>query len=515
MVVVDEARVEVTFPSSLDFTNATRELLGLESSTSLLERWARCTHGVGPSMRVLSFDITPEGLGGSNLGLAVAPDRAIVRYVLLRRGLWARVPHFWHKINPFSCLLWRTRSCLGEAGLLGYDANAIDRELDVIDAHEFDEARLVAVGVSHIKVTLDRLRGSFLSAKIYYRLEGRCGRGITKPSDGINTERLVAPTLFKNFAKAGERLRVLFDDVMARPNATSGRLHPVFAPAVSTMMVVDDDGPHPLELPISLFSILRPFEGKLHPPFVKVTADAGAPLGASDFPNTIDEMINKLVYSSERRSVVLRLERLFESHHAGVGPFGDLLRPFLPIGSGSGETTAHVYISNSDASALDNHTDVTEIVVFQLLGQKEWLYCTADEEGEGNYDNQRLPFLKTTLPSKLSKCTTYTPTEMADGTLKCQRVVTAPGDALFLPRRTVHSARTVSNEVSVHLTIGIAGRSSSFAPNHRRRLEVCANSCDDSCDPSCDEASCDGAGCDGSSCDLYACDDDSCDYDDK
>jgi hypothetical protein len=104
---------------------------------------------------------------------------------------------------------------------------------------------------------------------------------------------------------------------------------------------------------------------------------------------------------------------------------------------------------------------------------------------------------------------------MADGTLKCQRVVTAPGDALFLPRRTVHSARTASNEVSVHLTIGIAGRSSSFAPNHRRRLEVCANSCDDSCDPSCDEASCDGAGCDGSSCDLYACDDDSCDYDDK
>ena len=61
------------------------------------------------------------------------------------------------------------------------------------------------------------------------------------------------------------------------------------------------------------------------------------------------------------------------------GPLADVVRSLLRIGPGRGETTAHVYMSNGDASALENHTDVTEILVVQLLGRKAWLYCTADE----------------------------------------------------------------------------------------------------------------------------------------
>ena len=55
------------------------------------------------------------------------------------------------------------------------------------------------------------------------------------------------------------------------------------------------------------------------------------------------------------------------------------------------------------------------------------------------------------LAAKLPKCSTYSEEEMA--TLDCERVITPPGDVLYLPRRTVHSARAVEG-FSVHLTIG-------------------------------------------------------------
>ena len=53
-----------------------------------------------------------------------------------------------------------------------------------------------------------------------------------------------------------------------------------------------------------------------------------------------------------------------------------MIKPFLPLN----DMTAHVYVSNQGASALKNHTDVTEILVLQLVGRKEWLYCREREE---------------------------------------------------------------------------------------------------------------------------------------
>ena len=70
----------------------------------------------------------------------------------------------------------------------------------------------------------------------------------------------------------------------------------------------------------------------------------------------------------EPRSVVLHLEEL----DAVPAPFNAMLSTLLPLGR---DVTAHVYISNRGASALRNHTDKTEVVVAQLSGRKEWLYC--------------------------------------------------------------------------------------------------------------------------------------------
>ena len=113
----------------------------------------------------------------------------------------------------------------------------------------------------------------------------------------------------------------------------------------------------------------------------------------------------------------------------------------------------------------------------------------------------------------------------ADASLVCERVITTPGDVLFLPRRTLHSARAVTNDEghssgSIHLTIGLGikyhkskGAMASLRQGHRRLDDDagCAASCDGSCDPDCDDASCDDAGCDDASCDGASCDQPGCD----
>jgi hypothetical protein len=307
--------------------------------------------------------------------------------------------------------------------------------------------------------------------------------------------------------ETGDRLHALLNDslTVAMRNGQRGRLRPS---AVSRQ--------RPQTLPLSLASLLEPFAQKLIPPFTTFVGDAGTPLNATEIPTSMDEVINGFLYSSERRSAVFRLEHLIEEQPAAtsidavysrLGPLADVLRPFHPLGRGKGKPTAHMYISNGGASALENHTDVTEILVLQLFGRKEWMYCTSQES--------RLPpwiIPKTTLKSKLSQCATYSAVEMADETLDCARIVTGPGDMLFLPRRTVHNARAVAGHISVHLTVGVATGVALLDPlPHRRRLEECASGCDHTCDPSCDGSSCDGAGCDDASCDGSSCDGAGCD----
>jgi hypothetical protein len=341
----------------------------------------------------------------------------------------------------------------------------------------------------------------------------------TPSLSSVSDERLVGSSSSLSLPEIGRRLRALLDDSLAEAAQTGkgGRVRPKFAPAV-------DDSAR--TLPLSLSSILKPFEQSLTPPLVRFTGDAGTPIDAVDLPTSLDDVVNKLLYSHERRSAVLRLEHLVEQKSmigsrfnasTMIGPLHDILVPFLPLGSRKGETTGHVYISNADASALENHTDITEILVVQLLGQKEWRYCSAEESDFFDDDSQPIPewlIPKTTLPAKLSKCTTYSAIEMADNSLKCELVVTAPGDMLFLPRRTVHSARTVPGGMSVHLTIGVTTGINLPSPdrlNVRRRLESCATGCDESCDPSCDESGCDGTGCDGAGCDASVCAGSGCD----
>lgn len=239
--------------------------------------------------------------------------------------------------------------------------------------------------------------------------------------------------------------------------------------------------------------------------------------------------------NEEGVSAVLRIELL------------DNIRAFEPMLGDAvddverGAWTAHIYASPPGMSALKNHSDVKDIAVFQLAGQKNWLRCASDK------------IKSKPIRAKLGQCRTYDVNEMniileEAGTFNdCFVDSLRPGDIIKVPRGMVHSA-TASDLPSLHLTVAV--------DNQRRRLTdfengctaagftdscYCAESanatfqcgreedagtgaacppgtfsqtgfytgagfCDAGCDSSCD-GSCDGVG--GSNCDSSC--DDSCD----
>ena len=200
--------------------------------------------------------------------------------------------------------------------------------------------------------------------------------------------------------------------------------------------------------------MIAPFADVLSMPHVKFAGAGGEPLASAHAPASLDEALEMLLLD-EPRSVVLHLEEL----DTVPAPFDAMLSTLLPLGHG---VTAHVYISNRGASALRNHTDKTEVIVAQLAGRKEWLYCREREQSASPPPSvPSMPWMPEAtraaeaLAAKLPKCKTYEPEEMASENLECNRVTTEPGDAFHLPRRTIHSARAVGDDISVHLTLAM------------------------------------------------------------
>ena len=185
----------------------------------------------------------------------------------------------------------------------------------------------------------------------------------------------------------------------------------------------------------ALLSVLEAFAGKLVPPFMKLTRCRREPSSPEDMPADVHEAVE---WDATAGSLVDGPSAREPREPLGARVLQGVAQPMLGRGgANSSQSTAHVYASGHGAAALPNHTDVTKTAVLQLLGRKEWLYCR---------EAARARFAATLFPleaAKLVKCETYDDAEMNSGALDCERVVTAPGDILFLPRRTVHSARAV------------------------------------------------------------------------
>jgi ribosomal protein L16 Arg81 hydroxylase len=96
-------------------------------------------------------------------------------------------------------------------------------------------------------------------------------------------------------------------------------------------------------------------------------------------------------------------------------------------------TEVNAYLSFSKGGAFKPHFDVTDVLIVQVHGNKQWRIW-----------NTEVPY----------------PVEMADrtkvnaGVAPDQEVKMAPGDVLFIPRGEPHSA-AVSTKHSVHLTISL------------------------------------------------------------
>ena len=291
-------------------------------------------------------------------------------------------------------------------------------------------------------------------------------------------------------------------------HALGARLHDTVIAsehASAPFFVAAPDGDAPT---MSLRSLLEPFAGHFRPPFAKTTKGFdGEPADDAGADLTVDELIEMLsltradehlgafsLGTEEPMSIMLRLEALASARAAP--PFRELIAPFLPLDTtGANAVTAHVYLSSEGAAALANHTDVTDIVIVQLLGRKGWLYCP---ERPADPSKSPFPFVPSGIEVKLPKCATYTASEMASLACECvsarppslpvarslarrgrraahppahdararrlicstcrnlwrRYVVTSPGDMFYLPRRTVHSARAVDG-YSAHLTLGL------------------------------------------------------------
>ena len=97
----------------------------------------------------------------------------------------------------------------------------------------------------------------------------------------------------------------------------------------------------------------------------------------------------------------------------------------------------NVYVTPPGAQGFKPHHDTHDVVVLQVAGRKHWTIHPPVVE----------------LPLKSQPTTTLGPDPVAGRTPVLDTVL-EPGDALYLPRGWLHSARTADDR-SVHLTVGL------------------------------------------------------------
>ena len=98
---------------------------------------------------------------------------------------------------------------------------------------------------------------------------------------------------------------------------------------------------------------------------------------------------------------------------------------------------------------LNPHTDPYDVYVFQAEGAKIWHTCTPSGSGS---DADRC-LRQEQENDSMDGCTQYTELS-AENSLNCKSYVMQPGGVLFMPKGTVHWARTLDHP-SLHITFGL------------------------------------------------------------
>ena len=101
---------------------------------------------------------------------------------------------------------------------------------------------------------------------------------------------------------------------------------------------------------------------------------------------------------------------------------------------------ANVYLTPAGAQGFRTHFDTHDVLVLQVGGEKRWRL----------YPSQPVPFPTRRTPWD---STIHAPEAPLDG---AEEVTLRPGDALYVPRGTLHDAQAQpAGEASLHITIGL------------------------------------------------------------
>jgi len=169
---------------------------------------------------------------------------------------------------------------------------------------------------------------------------------------------------------------------------------------------------------------------------VKMFGDKGGMLDV-EFPATPAMAFEMLMHPDCNVSFDIHLE-----HLARNGSWLDYLTSdeIGALDSGAGLA---VILSGAGLAALDNHTDPFGVAVRQLAGSKDWTYCSptcsplqVDWPVGSVFDANHMSALHQ---------------EARPG--DCNSATLSPGDKLYLPRGTIHSARTPTSSTSAHLVV--------------------------------------------------------------
>jgi ribosomal protein L16 Arg81 hydroxylase len=124
------------------------------------------------------------------------------------------------------------------------------------------------------------------------------------------------------------------------------------------------------------------------------------------------------------------------------------------------------------------HTDPYDVLVVQVSGEKDWTVCTpfpktGGARAEGLNPAQRAQLQEVERES-IHGCTAYVEQDLK--ALECETITLTTGSTLYMPKGTVHMARTQAEAASTHITIGLFRKGHTWLDLFSRRCHLVTDS---------------------------------------
>ena len=193
---------------------------------------------------------------------------------------------------------------------------------------------------------------------------------------------------------------------------------------------------------LTLGELIAPFVngGRCAKPYLAVWGDAGKDateetrlhLEAVCLQSDVDKFLEFIASADAPISLTLRYVHLGADELSKLGEILGLfpaIEPEWNCSSSTQHTTAHLYLSSANASALPEHADKGDVLVLQVAGSKAWSYAPVSERHAARRDEAH-----------------------QSRSVVRERATLTPGSAMRVPAEFRHSARAASG-FSAHITM--------------------------------------------------------------